>query len=151
MRTISKSVVDPRNLSFVLIGIGGTPLVLGIISLNWILILSGIGILAVGILVLFFGKSTYKVNYDNRSEEFTLSSRQDNLIVSKKDVLSVKGRFTISQIWWPFPRLYFYVLTVKNELGKKKRYRFVIWSNQPNLKSNYEMLERSVASWNKRN
>jgi hypothetical protein len=145
MTVISKSLIDPRNLSLALIGIGGTPLVIGIINLNWILILAGMVILTIGILVLFFGKSTFSVAYNNKSETFTLSSRQANLTVNKPDVLDVRQRFTFFQLMWPLPRPYYYVLKAKND----KSYKFVIWSNQPNLKSNYKMLERSVATWNK--
>ncbi len=149
MTVISKSTIDTRTISMVLFGIGGTPTLLGIIGLNLAVLFSGIGIISIGLLIFFFGKSTYSVSYDEKSERFILNSRQDSVTINKSDVISVKKRITFFQTWWPLNRHYYYTLTAKNKLGKKTHYRFVIWSNQPGLKLNYDMLKRSVESWTK--
>lgn len=149
MTIISKSTIDTRTISMVLFGIGGTPLLLGIIGWNLVVLFSGIAIISVGLLIFFFGKSTYSVSYDEKSEHFILDSRQDSITIDKSDVLSVKKRITFFQTWWPLPRHYYYALTAKNKLGQMTSYRFVIWSDQPGLKLNYNMLKRSVESWTK--
>lgn len=147
MTTISKSTIEPRTQSLFLFGIGSTALVLGIISMQLVVILVSVGILLAGFLLYFFGKSTYKVVYDEKSQYFNLSNRKETIIIQKKDVIEVQKNLTILQTWWPLPRHYYYSLTAKNEAGKKMRYRFVIWSNQSNLLKSYAMLSRSVEKW----
>lgn len=151
MTIISKSTIDTRAVSVVLFGIGGTPLLLGIIGMNLAVLFSGIGIVSIGLLFLFFGKSTYKASYDEKSKHLLLNSRQDSITINNSNVISVKKRFTLFQIWWPFPRPYYYVLNTTNSAGIAKRYNFVIWSNQLNLKANYDRLQRSIETWRRLN
>lgn len=112
-------------------------------------ILTSLGIILVGLPLYFFGKSTYTVSYDEKAEHFNLTNPKESVIIKKNDVLDVHKNITVFQTWWPLPNHYYYILTVNNEVGKKLRFRFVIWSNQPQLLKNYERLARSVAKWNK--
>lgn len=147
MTTISKSIIDTRTQSLILFGLGATPLVMGIISMQLVVILTSVGIIIAGLFLYFFGQSTYKVVYDEKSQHFNLSNRKESIMIKKNDVLDVQKKITFLQTWWPLPRHYYYTLTAKNESGKKLRYRFVIWSNQPNLLKSYAMLSRSVEKW----
>jgi hypothetical protein len=146
MTVISQSVVDPRNFALILFAIGGSVFSLGVLKLDFIISLAGFGIVAIGALLYFLGKSTYKVTYHQQSGDFELNNRKESLIINKSAVQGVEKRITFFQTWWPLPRHYYYVLKTKNELGKKANYRFVIWSSEPNILRNYGMLRRSVES-----
>jgi hypothetical protein len=147
MTEISKSVFDPRNVALVLFGIGGTTLALGILSLNWWVLISGAAVISFGTIILFGTRSTYKIVYDNKAELFTLNSRKHNFQVRKNQVLDVDRRFTPLQLIWPFPRPYYHVLAAKSDDGKMEKYGFIIWSNEKLLIGHYKMMKRSVDAW----
>lgn len=147
MTIISKSIIDTRTLALVLFGIGPLPFIFGLISFQFVVFLAGLGILLTGLLFYFFGRCSYTVSYDEQAEHFNIANRKEHVVIKKNDVIRVREHFTLLQSNWPFPSYYYHTLIVKNHEGKKSRYRFVIWSNEPELLKNYERLARSIDHW----
>lgn len=100
-------------------------------------------LISVGVAIIIFGKSTYKVQYNEEKKTIILKAGKSVIEFERDNILNLKEITYFVQ--YPVKALSYtdYELVVKLE-GKTKRFRFVVYDNQDELIRNLEELKAFV-------